>query len=686
MSASPSKVGKSSESPRASSPAPANDRATRSKSAAPADRPVVSIRETSLRSSFLRTFGSFVCSSVVHMLILIALGLWIIPVVQLESVDLLSLIQEARQDELTEYLDESMLAGINVVSGTSATSNGGGGGGAGGGGSGGSGHGAPLGAGIGGGAIKFDEGVAESSSPTGPGVGPALQVGQIPGKSLSLKLPEGMPGDPQAPVSNLGEAMDRLTQEIVLMMETHKVLVIWLFDESESMKEEQKELRDKIERVYTELGLLKKTNNDALTSAVASYGDVPNIHTKTPTHEVEKIKADMNKVPIEDSGKENMCHAIIQTLGYYRNYALKTQRKVAVVILTDETGEKDDSLKLLENAVAAAQETHSRIYVLGREAVFGYPYAYMAWREPKTQIGYWLQIDRGPETPFVEQLQTEGFWRRWDAHGSGFGPYEQSRLARETGGIMFLLPSKETNLVRTDNFKYELERLRPYLPNLEARAEYAAEREKHPLQALLWKVINDLNPWDPELGKTINLRQAYSIEPAEFAKQSVAEMAKAERYVRYLHKAEEALEAALPLRQREIYPRWQANFDLIYAQVIAYKVRVYEYGAYLHWFNTNAEFRPKPALRPPQNNPNLTTHWDITTRAAILPTDKYPRDKMEADIKKATELFNQIIKDYEGTPWANRAKWELARGFGVHVVQDWDDIRRGQGGVKIPKL
>ncbi len=496
-----------------------------------------------------------------------------------------------------------------------------------------------------------------------------------------------MPGDPQAPVSSLGEAMDRLTREFVLMMEERKVLVVWLFDESESMKDEQKELRDKIERVYKELGLLKKTTyGDALTSAVSSYGEKLHIHTKTPTHEVEKIKDDMNKVPVEENGKENMCYSVIHTLSYYKNYAQKTQRQMALVILTDETGEKDDGMKELENAVAAAQEMRCRVYVLGREAVFGYPYAYMAWRDPKTQIGYWLLIDRGPETPYVEQLQTEGFWHRWDAHGSGFGPYEQSRLARETGGIFFVLPSKETNLVRTDNFKYELERLRPYMPSLESRAEYAAEREKSPLQQLLWKVINDLNPWDAELGKTINLRQAYSIDPLEFAKQSVPEMGKAERYVKYLHKAEEALEAALPMRKREIYPRRQANFDLIYAQVMAYKVRVYQYGAYLHWFNTNPEFRPKPALRPPQNNPNLTTHWDITTRVAILPTDKYPRDKMEADIKKATDMFNKIIKDFEGTPWANRAKWELARGFGVHVVQDWDDVRRGQGGVKIPKL
>src|SRR5205809_4272224 len=108
-----------------------------------------------------------------------------------------------------------------------------------------------------------------------------------------------MPGDPRAPVNNMGEAMDRLTREFLLMMEERKVLVIWLFDESESMKEEQKTVRDKIERVYKELGLIKSSYSDALSSAVASYGDKLHIHTKIPTHDVEKIRADIKGVPID---------------------------------------------------------------------------------------------------------------------------------------------------------------------------------------------------------------------------------------------------------------------------------------------------------------------------------------------------------------------------------------------------
>ena len=37
-------------------------------------------------------------------------------------------------------------------------------------------------------------------------------------------------------------------------------------------------------------------------------------------------------------------------------------------------------------------------------------------------------------------------------------------------------------------------------------------------------------------------------------------------------------------RQHEASPRWQANYDLLYAQLIAYQARMYEYGAYLEEF------------------------------------------------------------------------------------------------------
>jgi hypothetical protein len=74
-------------------------------------------------------------------------------------------------------------------------------------------------------------------------------------------------------------------------------------------------------------------------------------------------------------------------------------------------------------------------------------------------------------------------------------------MARETGGIFFMLPSLETDLVRGEKRLYELEAMRSYLPNLEIRAEQLVERDTSVLRGMLCKVINDLIPTAKEWPK-----------------------------------------------------------------------------------------------------------------------------------------------------------------------------------------
>ncbi len=270
-------------------------------------------------------------------------------------------------------------------------------------------------------------------------------------------------------------------------------------------------------------------------------------------------------------------------------------------------------------------------------------------------------MDRGPETAFVEQLQTSGFHRRYDAHPSGFGPFEQARIARETGGIFFMLPSIESDLVRGDNRRYELQAMRPYMPSLETRDEYAMERNNSVLRSSLWTVIASLNPYNPDISKYIEMRMRFSANPQTFAQQVAVEKAKAQQYVTFLHLAEEQLDKIKHERDQEIYPRWQANYDLLFAQVLAYKVRLYEYGAYLDAFIKN----PKvvPMTKPP--NARLAV-WNIRHREETITGD------LTADhIYRATRMFEGVIRDHPGTPWAARAEWELSRNFGIDLREEY---------------
>ena len=111
--------------------------------------------------------------------------------------------------------------------------------------------------------------------------------------------------------------------------------------------------------------------------------------------------------------------------------------------------------------------------------MFGYPYGRQRFKYSEDGVTeeFWLPIRRGPETAYPEALQWDGLHARWDAQASGFGSYEQVRIAKETGGIFFVLPGEEEDLVgegANDKRKFEFLALKRYRPLLLSRREYLA--------------------------------------------------------------------------------------------------------------------------------------------------------------------------------------------------------------------
>jgi hypothetical protein len=630
--------------------------AVMTKAAGPAANvPLIDLGEEVEQSWLTRTmllFGgaAFSTSMIVHIILLLILGLVVSRTEIQQMLNPLTASVETPPEMLNQELDQKLTASTELSLTSSSPAN------------------IVSGQATGGAAgvnePSFDTRVAENAQ------GPAVKVGDVAvltrrGSSLTVATPEGTLGEPAAVVDSYADAMDRITQEILLQLSKNKVLLVWCFDQSESMKDDQQEIRDRIEKVYKELGLSSASQGDALLTAVASFGKETMIHTQKATSDLARIREAINAVPVDETGEEMMCTAVGTAIEYFRKYATSGQRQMMFVLVSDESGNMQDNFEHLEAAIATAKAARCICYALGRESVFGYPFAYMRWIDPVTKIGFWLRIDRGPETPMPEQLQTDGFTHRYDAHPSGFGPYEQVRIAQQTGGIFFMLPSLESNLVRGEKRKYELEMMRPYLPDLSARQDYINERDKHPDRAKIWEVIADLNPWDKARGKDVVVQLHFPIDPPVFAQHVARNLVSAERLVRYLQHNEEELAKIKKLRDREASPRWRANYDLIYAQTIAYRVRLYEYGYYLTEFMKN----PKPITNPLGPN-KKTNHWDIRTRAKLLQPDKH-----KADIDLATQLLKEVMKDHPGTPYAARAEWELKRGFGVELIEDYDDPR-----------
>jgi hypothetical protein len=193
-------------------------------------------------------------------------------------------------------------------------------------------------------------------------------------------------------------------------------------------------------------------------------------------------------------------------------------------------------------------------------------------------------------------------------------------------------------------------------------------------------VIYELNPYNEEAAKIIVMRVHFSPVYQTFVEQARREQAKALIYLDYLARVEKTIAAMQRERQQEASPRWQANYDVMYAQVIAYQARMYEYGAYLE------EFIKKPKTAPLTKSPNLRlVGWEITTRH-----DTLTGDKIKPYVERSTAMFRDVINDHAGTPWAARAEVELKRGFGVHLVEDYDapdrPLKPGEELIPVPKL
>ena len=596
----------------------------------------------SMRRRFIELGESWGGSFVLHGAVLVILALLTLSGPRPQEQPLLNVIQRP-PEELNQRLDEQIdpATSLNLVTTRSASQT----------------HGDPLESSL---EPQLDRELNETVE------APQIDLADVflralPGERLGASLGIESPGDPSAAVADYSAAMDRITQEIVLMLAKSKTLIVWLFDQSPSMRNDQQEIKERIERVYSELGLTSAADGDALWTAVASFGQATIIHTRRPTGELDEIRAAIDEIPEDESGQEAMCQAVIEVVQAHRRYAVQGDRQLAVIVVSDESG--DDGNRI-EATIDAARDARCRLYVLGREAVFGYRYAHIKWTwinedDSADTINFWLPIRRGPETPFVEQLQTNAYWRRYDAHPSGFGSYEQVRLARQTGGVFFMLPSLESDLVHGEKRIYEIDAMRPYLPDLSSREEYAAARQQNDLKRGLWEIIGTLNPYQEP---RVNLRQDFVIDPAGFVRQVREEQQKARDLIAVYQAAEQRLDELEEARQQETSPRWQANYDLLYAQVVAYQLRVYEYGAYLEAFLANP--RPVQKLR--------TTHWRIRNRKKTI------TGETNSDIiYRAETMLKAVQSEHPGTPYAARAQWELNRGLGAELVEWFEDPRRG---------
>ncbi len=496
---------------------------------------------------------------------------------------------------------------------------------------------------------------------------PAVGLVRLGDADLSVRLPPPqrldvavtVRGEELAIVAGQGEAMDQITREILVRLRKRPVLVIWMFDESRSMFDERQDIKRRFVKVYEELAAHPETGNRALLSAVVGFGKDVHFLSPRPTDDTELLREQIDRVPVDPSGQEWPCKHLIAVAQRYAGFSRRGGRDVMIVLLTDESGQRSpDGLTpldgaLVEEAIHALQEARMAVYVIGRQAAFGFPFVPVLYRDPETGSTRWVRITRGPETPGIECLQTNGLSHSRPAIASGFGPWELVRITRETGGIYFLIPAEESG--RQRDYQYDPFVMKNYLPHYGPRLQYAEAVAKSPLRRRLVEVFRST--------ADVAVPLSFAGHPERFRQQAVAAAAAARRQRARLRQAYEALRAVADDYAAETSLRWRAAFDLAVAQLFSYQIRLYQYERML------AELASDPP-RPDRTvtlRPGESLHWRVRICRA---SEKswVSREELEPVQQMAKELYASVQRRHQGTPWAKLAEIELEQGFSTRLV------------------
>jgi len=79
-------------------------------------------------------------------------------------------------------------------------------------------------------------------------------------------------------------------------------------------------------------------------------------------------------------------------------------------------------------------------------------------------------------------------------------------------------------------------------------------------------------------------------------------------------------------------------------------------------------------MLPPDDEQVLQTHINLK--------------ELNAQERRARDLFGLVLTEHPGTPWARRAEYELGIGFGMIFAEGFADPRYAEVGksIKLPKF
>ena len=476
-------------------------------------------------------------------------------------------------------------------------------------------------------------------------------------------------------------AVDRITYEILQSMEERPTLVVWFFDQSGSLLKRREEIRDRFDRIYEELGIVRKSKeektgikdeDELLLTSVFAFGNSVNLLTPKPTADLDEIQEAIDSVSMDETGVEKVFSALYKGVEKFKRFRSShstsgPERNVLFIAVTDERG--DDAVGL-DATIKECRKFAIPVHVIGVPAPFGREFTYVKYVDPDPkydQTPQWAQVDQGPESIMPERVKL-GFRENYydePVVDSGFGPFALSRLAYETGGIYFTVhPNRRLGRrVRrgeidpfASNLEYffDPEVMVKYRPDYVSAPEYMKRVGESPLRQALVKAAT---------APRVETLQSPTVR---FVKRDEArlatELTNAQREAARIEPQLLALSQLLRMgedhRDKEISPRWLAGFDLALGTVLTHKVRAEAYNAMLAQLKRGKKF-----------NKEKNNTWVLKPSSEIS-----VGSKLEKEGNLGLELLKRVAEEHKGTPWGLLAAREIKRPIGWEWTETFTDL------------
>lgn len=465
--------------------------------------------------------------------------------------------------------------------------------------------------------------------------------------------------------SSTGSALDRLTIEIIDNAQTKDLNVVWLFDASISLNFQRQQIKDRFDKIIEELGFAENTKN--ITHCICSFGQSIQFITEKPTDKASVLKADMDKIVLDESGIENTFNAIGQVCKKYTKYG----SRLMIIVFTDEVG---DDINLLDAVSALCINKVCPVYVVGSPSPFGKSttqFKFVEFDPEYRQEERWVQIQQGPESLYDLILDIKTLPIDDETLDSGFGPFALSKLCLDTSGIYFSVhPNRSSSKVGKQQISplssyisrfFDHDIMRMYKPDYRSVASQTKIYQTHKtIKSLVQASQIPLKISDEQTLRFKAYNEGMFAQELSMAQRFSAKVEpKINEIYNILLNGESS---ANTLDDKRII----ASYYLAMGRILATKCRIESYNLVL------AE--AKTGLKKSDPKTNI---WILIPS----PEFKVSNSVLNKQYNSSQKYLQYVIDNFPNTPWALIAHQELNTPFGYRWVEHYEEPpKMGDGG------